>query len=105
MAMGGLETVDLGFSDIYMDLKVKKKKNGSGKRVLLDGSIRGRAQPGRMLAIMGPSGAGKSTVLHALAGRINGSSKIHLEGNRYVNGREIKDSTDLVNLEFSTITH
>ena len=46
MAMGGLETVDLGFSDLYLELKEKKKKNSDGKRMLLDGSIRGRAQPG-----------------------------------------------------------
>ena len=59
--MGGLETADLGFSDLLMELQVGKKKNSDGKRILLDGSIRGRAQPGRMLAIMGPSGAGKSS--------------------------------------------
>jgi hypothetical protein len=59
-AMGGLETVDLGFSGIRMELTTgKKKDNGNGKKLLLDGSITGRAQPGRMLAIMGPSGAGK----------------------------------------------
>ncbi len=53
--MGGLDSVDLGFSDIRMELKGK-----SGDKVVLDGSIKGRARPGRMLAIMGPSGAGKS---------------------------------------------
>jgi hypothetical protein len=46
MAMGGLEAVDLGFSDLYMAVKVKKKKNGDGEKVILDGSIRGRAQSG-----------------------------------------------------------
>lgn len=46
MAMSGLEAVDLGFSDIYLDLKVKKKQNSDGTKVLLDGSIRGRARPG-----------------------------------------------------------
>jgi ABC-type multidrug transport system ATPase subunit/ABC-type multidrug transport system permease subunit len=90
MAMGGLDSVDLGFSDIRMELETKKKNaNGEKTRVLLDGSIRGRAQPGRMMAIMGPSGAGKSTVLHALAGRIKGSSKIGLEGTRYINGNPV----------------
>jgi ABC-type uncharacterized transport system YnjBCD ATPase subunit len=53
--MGGLDSVDLGFSEIRMELKGK-----SGYKVLLDGSIKGRARPGRMMAIMGPSGAGKS---------------------------------------------
>jgi ABC-type multidrug transport system ATPase subunit len=102
MAMSGLESVDLGFSDLYLEMKQRKKRrknvtgddndddgNSSDKRLLLDGSIRGRARPGRMLAIMGPSGAGKSTVLHALAGRIKESSKLRLEGNRYVNGEPI----------------
>ena len=83
-AMGGFETVDLAFSDFRMELQTKK-----GARVLLDGSVHGRARPGRMLAIMGPSGAGKSTVLHALSGRIKESSKISLEGKRYINGRPI----------------
>jgi hypothetical protein len=64
MAMGGLDQVDMAFSGIRMELntgKKKKKKGSNGDetttRVVLDGSIRGRAQPGRMVAIMGPSGA------------------------------------------------
>jgi hypothetical protein len=57
--MKGLESVELGFSDIQLVLKAKKKKGENGDKVLLDGSIRGRASPGRLLAIMGPSGAGK----------------------------------------------
>lgn len=57
--MGGLDQVDMAFSGIRMELKTGKKKgpNGETTRVVLDGSIRGRAQPGRMVAIMGPSGA------------------------------------------------
>ena len=58
MAKKGLESVDLGFSDIRMELQTGRSKK-NGVKVLLDGSIRGRARPGRMLAIMGPSGAGK----------------------------------------------
>ena len=60
MAMGGLNQVDMAFSGIRMELHTGKKKkgpNGETTRVVLDGSIRGRAQPGRMMAIMGPSGA------------------------------------------------
>jgi hypothetical protein len=49
----GLERVDLAFEGIEMTLEEKKGQ----QRKLLDGSIRGRARPGRMLAIMGPSGA------------------------------------------------
>jgi ABC-type multidrug transport system ATPase subunit len=90
---GGLEAVDLVFSDLYMEIKGKKNKSGTssnGKRILLDGSIKGRARPGRMLAIMGPSGAGKSTVLHALAGKVKESNKVtRLEGLRYINGHQI----------------
>ena len=63
MAMGGLDQVDFAFTDIRMELDSGKKKkngnNGDKTRLLLDGSISGRARPGRMLAIMGPSGAGK----------------------------------------------
>ncbi len=52
--MGGFDAVDLSFSDIRMVIQGKR-----GDKVVLDGSIKGRARPGRMLAIMGPSGAGK----------------------------------------------
>lgn len=54
-----LENLELGFSDIRMEILTGKKSVDGGKKVLLDGSIRGVARPGRMLAIMGPSGAGK----------------------------------------------
>jgi len=77
----GLEQVDLAVDGLALTLSTKKET-----KQILDGSIRARAQPGRMLAIMGPSGAGKSTVLHAWAGKIKYSSKLHLEGDRYLNG-------------------
>ena len=51
---GFFQSVEVGFEDVGMVLKLKKK--GSADRVILDGSICGRAKPGRMLAIMGPSG-------------------------------------------------
>ena len=50
-AMGKM---DLGFSGFQMVLKPQKKNKKN--RLILDGSIRGRARPGQMLAIMGPSG-------------------------------------------------
>ena len=84
-AMGGLDQADLSFEGIEMLLETKNGK----KKAILDGSIRGRARPGRMLAIMGPSGAGKSSVLHALAGRVRESSKLQLFGRRYINGHEL----------------
>ena len=57
VTVGTIRSLDLGFSGIYMEVTTSKRSKAS-KRVLLDGSIKGRAQPGRMLAIMGPSGAG-----------------------------------------------
>lgn len=73
-----------------MTLKGKKKT-----KTILDGSIRGRARPGRLLAIMGPSGAGKSSVMHALAGRIKESSALELFGRRLVNGQELAGDSAL----------
>jgi ABC-type lipoprotein export system ATPase subunit len=132
---------DLGFNGFKMELKAKKKNQSS--RLILDGSIRGRAQPGRMLAIMGPSGklhsclyicvvvfrregkgaffcldfkmcilmyylnrcheilcaawigAGKSSVMHALAGKVKESSRIQLEGSRYINGHAITGASQI----------
>jgi len=81
-----MDRVDLAFDEIKMILETKK---GNDDRLLLDGSIRGRAQPGRMLAIMGPSGSGKSTLIHALAGKIKDSPKLSLFGHRYINGEEL----------------
>ena len=52
--MEGSDEVEMAFSGIQLSLAKKGET-----RMLLDGSSRGRAQPGRMLAIMGPSGAGK----------------------------------------------
>jgi len=69
-AKRGLETVDLAFDNIQLEMATKAKRNKrkeeddpasdkkkSNIRLLLDGSIHGRAKPGRMLAVMGPSGA------------------------------------------------
>ena len=53
----GLETIDLAFEGIKLEMKTKTKEGKT--RLLLDGSIHGRAKAGRMLAVMGPSGAGK----------------------------------------------
>lgn len=86
VGMGGREQVELAFEEMLLTLQPKKKKNGAEPRLLLDGSIRGRARPGRMLAIMGPSGAGKSSLMTALAGRVKDSPKLKLSGRRYMNG-------------------
>jgi ABC-type multidrug transport system ATPase subunit len=82
--MGGMDHVDLSFEGLKLVLE-----NGGKTREILDGSIRGRAKPGRMLAILGPSGAGKSTVIHALAGRVKDNPRLKLYGNRYINGHPL----------------
>ena len=53
-----LESCEVGFEGIKLTLQQKKKP----ERHILDGSLKGKAKPGRMLAIMGPSGSGKSNV-------------------------------------------
>lgn len=80
---GFFQSVEVGFEDVGMVLRQKKK--GKADREILDGSIRGVAKPGRMLAIMGPSGSGKSTLLHAIAGKVKEDKKISLRGKRYIN--------------------
>jgi ABC-type multidrug transport system fused ATPase/permease subunit len=72
-----LHSCEVGFEAIRITLKQKGNKPD---RVILDGSIKGKAGPGRMLAVMGPSGSGKSSFVHALAGRIAESSKISVQG-------------------------
>ncbi|KAL7544685.1 hypothetical protein ACHAWF_008054 [Thalassiosira exigua] len=81
---GFFQSVEIGFEDVGMTLKQKKKN--SADRVILDGGIRGVAKPGRMMAIMGPSGSGKTTLLHAIAGKVKQSKKINITGRRYING-------------------
>lgn len=88
--MGGVKEVDLCFEGLRLVLDQKKKGE---PKVILDGSIRGRARPGRLLAIMGPSGAGKSTVLHAIAGRIKDSNKLKLHGSRHLNGNPLSEDS------------
>lgn len=60
-------------------------------RHLLHG-LNGRAHPGRLLAIMGASGSGKTTLLTALAGQVNHSSKLRLEGRIAVNATPLQQS-------------
>lgn len=76
----------MAFSGIALTLRQKKKEQSH--KTILDGSIRGRAQPGRLLGIMGPSGSGKTSVLHAVAGRTAYQSNLDLTGRVHVNGRQ-----------------
>ena len=54
---------DLEWAELTYRLPGKRRRGGAE---LLAG-VAGRAQPGRLLAVMGPSGAGKTTFLKALA--------------------------------------
>jgi hypothetical protein len=46
VANESLQKVEIGFEDIQITLKQKKQKED---RLILDGSIRGKALPGRMV--------------------------------------------------------
>jgi ABC-type multidrug transport system ATPase subunit len=83
------EKVELAFEGIRLEVT-----NGK-QRVLLDGSIRGKAEPGRLLAIMGPSGAGKSTLLDALAGKIKQNPKMLLRGRRFLNKQLVSGESQI----------
>lgn len=74
--------VEVSFEGIQVTLAQKKKKPD---KQILDGSIGGKARPGRLLAIMGPSGSGKTTLLHAIAGRIKRNKKLTVVGKRWIN--------------------
>ncbi|KAG5226652.1 ABC transporter family member [Salix suchowensis] len=67
------------------DLGVAVSNRKHGFRSILQG-LTGYAQPGEVLAVMGPSGCGKTTLLDALAGRLDSSTK-HT-GEVLINGRK-----------------
>jgi len=83
---------EVGFEDVKVILSTGKKKPD---KIILDGSIRAKARPGRMMAIMGPSGCGKSTLLHALAGKIKQDPKMSVYGKRYVDNEPLTDDSFL----------
>mmetsp|Transcript_4852 Transcript_4852/g.7352 ORF Transcript_4852/g.7352 Transcript_4852/m.7352 type:complete len:684 (+) Transcript_4852:75-2126(+) len=88
-----MQRCEFGFEGIKISLEQKGKD--TPERLILDGSLKGRAMPGRMLAVMGPSGSGKSSLIHSLAGRITESSKISVSGKRYVNGEILSEDSNL----------
>ena len=87
-----LQSCEVGFENIKLTLKQKGNKPD---RTILDGSLKGKASPGRMLAIMGPSGSGKSSLIHAIAGRIEENKKITLSGDRYINHQKLSGDSML----------
>lgn len=88
-----MQRCEFGFEGIQITLEQKGKDTPD--RLILDGSLKGKAMPGRMLAVMGPSGSGKSSLIHALAGRLSESSKLSLSGKRYVNGETLSEDSSL----------
>lgn len=72
-----------------VSLKISRKR-GQAPSTILDG-VSGSVQPGRMLAIMGPSGSGKSSLLNALAGQLEASKGLALEGQLELNGDAVPE--------------
>lgn len=92
-------SAEVAFEGITILLQQKNKKNknkdANPPRKILDGSLKGVAKPGRMLAIMGPSGSGKSSLVHAIAGRIKDSKHIIVKGKRYINNEPLTGDSSL----------
>jgi len=86
------DNFEIGFEGIQVVLAQKRKKPD---KVILDGSIAGKARPGRMLAIMGPSGSGKSTLLTAIAGKIKRNRKLTVVGKRFVNNEVLAEDSGI----------
>eukprot|EP00179_Madagascaria_erythrocladioides_P008346 CAMPEP_0198309828 /NCGR_PEP_ID=MMETSP1450-20131203/2080_1 /TAXON_ID=753684 ORGANISM="Madagascaria erythrocladiodes, Strain CCMP3234" /NCGR_SAMPLE_ID=MMETSP1450 /ASSEMBLY_ACC=CAM_ASM_001115 /LENGTH=853 /DNA_ID=CAMNT_0044012607 /DNA_START=34 /DNA_END=2591 /DNA_ORIENTATION=+ len=78
-----LSAVTLSFHDVSFGVKVGPPWRRSYKPILR--GVSGRAQPGRLLAIMGASGAGKTSLLNLLAGRASGvgTGSVRINGDRF----------------------
>lgn len=66
---------------------ISDKASNSVRFVL--NNLSGKAEPGRLLAIMGPSGSGKTTLLNVLAGQLLATPRLHLSGLLEINGHKI----------------
>lgn len=86
------DNFEIAFEGVRVVLAQKRKKPD---KLILDGSIAGKAIPGRMLAIMGPSGSGKSTLLSAIAGKIKRSNKLTVVGKRFVNNEALAEDSGI----------
>ncbi|CAM9336047.1 unnamed protein product [Ectocarpus sp. 13 AM-2016] len=76
-----VDKLDVEWKDVSFSVGRGKKK------AILDG-VSGRANAGKVLAVMGPSGSGKTTLLNALAGQVPYSKKTQLHGTLTVGGAE-----------------
>ncbi|KAJ8563475.1 hypothetical protein K7X08_031927 [Anisodus acutangulus] len=75
----------LTWNDLWVT--VPTRKSGSSSKNILEG-VTGYARPSELLAVMGPSVCAKSTLLDALAGRLDFSTR-H-SGDILINGHKQK---------------
>ncbi|KZT24034.1 hypothetical protein NEOLEDRAFT_1095007 [Neolentinus lepideus HHB14362 ss-1] len=59
---------DTGWRGIFGRKRSSRENGYNDDKIVLD-SVRGRVEPGQMMAILGPSGAGKTTLVEILAGK------------------------------------
>lgn len=90
--VGSVKPVDLQWHNLICALLDKRGKH---VKFLLN-DVSGEAKAGRLLAIMGPSGSGKTTLLNVLAGQLNASPRLTLNGYLYINDKPLSTSAHKV---------
>eukprot|EP00968_Pinguiococcus_pyrenoidosus_P013180 scaffold1187_cov258-Pinguiococcus_pyrenoidosus.AAC.24 len=85
VAIEATEGVQLRWNDVRLSIPDRRSKRSGARRDIVK-DCHGKAEPGRLMAIMGPSGSGKTSLLLALAGQIQASKGLDLEGRVSVDG-------------------